>query len=330
MSAPTGHKEGTGQANGSNQTGSTFKRFTTKNILAAILLTVAYLAWVVGLMELRDDHVNMLIVLWLAYFAHPKSRNIFYAFVWVLIYWVVYDSLRVYPNYMVNPVHIVEPYHIEKALFGIMEGGQLLTPNEWFVVHQSEFLDVLSGAFYLSWVPVPFAFMIYLYFVNDKATMLQFSFVFFLANMIAIVVYYLYPAAPPWYVAEYGLEVENFNIPGSPAGLVGFDKYFGVEIFQNMYAKNGNVFAAIPSMHSAFPVLTTFYAIKKKMYKLAFFFFITIVGIWFAAVYTFHHYLIDVLLGGATAVLTLMIAEAMLKWPVTKRLYKKYLRLVKA
>lgn len=310
------------------KTGNRFQRFTTKNVLIAIGLTVGYLAWVAGLMELRDDHISMLVVLWVAYFVHPKSRSIFYAFVWVLIYWVVYDSLRVYPNYMVNPVHIAEPYNIEKALFGIMEAGQLLTPNEWFATRQTTFLDVMSGAFYLSWVPVPFAYMIYLYFVNDKGTMLQFSFAFFLVNMIAIMIYYLYPAAPPWYVDIHGLDVKNFNIPGEAAGLLKFDEFFDVEIFKGMYAKNGNVFAAIPSMHSAFPVLTTYFAIKKKMYKSAVFFFITILGIWFAAVYTYHHYFIDVLLGGLCAVATIFIVEGMLRWSVTQEWYRKYLTLL--
>jgi len=289
-----------------------FQRFTTKNVLLATLLTLLYLGAVVGLMKLRDDHVMLLTVLWIAYFAHAESRKIFYGFVWILLYWLIYDSLRVYPNYMVNPVHIAQPYDLELAWFGIMEGGQLLTPNQYFANNQSTFLDVMSGTFYLSWVPVPFAFALYLYF-RDKGLMLQFTFSFFLVNMLAIAIYYIYPAAPPWYVEMYGLGVEKFNIPGQAAGLLKFDEFVGLDIFKGMYEKNGNVFAAIPSMHSAFPILTTYFALKKKLYPAACFFFLTIIGIWFAAVYTFHHYIVDVLAGGLTAVATILIVEGLLR-----------------
>lgn len=289
-----------------------FQRFTSKNVLILALLTILYLGVVLGLMELRDDHVMLLVVIWVLYFLHPVTRKIFYGFIWILFYWLIYDSLRVYPNYLVNPVHISEPYNLELAWFGIMEGGKLLTPNQYFANHETLFMDVMCGAFYLSWVPVPFAFAFYLYF-KDKGLMLQFTFSFFLVNMIAIVIYYLYPAAPPWYVKMYGLDVQKFNIPGQAAGLLKFDQFVGLDIFKGMYEKNGNVFAAIPSMHSAFPVLTTYFALKKKWYFSTCFFFFTIIGIWLAAVYTYHHYFVDVLAGGLTAVVTILIVEGLLK-----------------
>jgi len=304
-----------------------FDRFTPKNVLVASVLTILYLALVLWKMELRDDHIGLLVVLWLAYFAHPVSRKIFYGFVWILLYWLIYDSLRLHPNYLVNPVHIAEPYYLELAWFGINEGGTVITPNQYFANHQSTFMDVLCGFFYLSWVPVPFAFAVYLFF-KDKGIMLQFTFAFFLVNMLAILIYYLYPAAPPWYVKAYGLEVQQFNIPGSAAGLLKWDEFFGVEVFRGMYEKNGNVFAAIPSMHSAFPLLTTYFALKKKMYVAAAFFFMTILGIWLAAVYTYHHYFIDVLAGGMTAIATILIIESLLKTKARQG-YENYLNLLK-
>ena len=66
-----------------------------------------------------------------------------------------------------------------------------------------------------------------------------------------------------------------------------------------MYTKNANVFAAIPSLHAAFPTILLIYGLKKGLKYAAIPFFVIMIGIWFAAIYTYHHYIIDVLLGAS-------------------------------
>ena len=88
---------------------------------------------------------------------------------------------------------------------------------------------------------------------------------------------------------------------GSTAGLARFDAFWGVHIFQGIYAKNANVFAAMPSLHSAYPVVVLYYSLRNKSGIFNVFFTIIMVGIWFAAVYTSHHYLLDVLAGISVA-----------------------------
>ena len=102
------------------------------------------------------------------------------------------------------------------------------------------------------------------------------------------------------------------NTPGNAAGLLRFDEYFGVSLFSNMYEKNANVFAAIPSLHSAFPVILFYFGLKKKLKYASLLFLIILVGIWFAAVYTFHHYIIDVLIGGLCAIVAIGIFERLM------------------
>lgn len=79
----------------------------------------------------------------------------------------------------------------------------LLTLNEWCALHTRPSLDLLAGAFYISWVPLPMLFAAWLYW-RDRALFLRFSWCFFVVNLIGFAIYYLYPAAPPWYVAENG------------------------------------------------------------------------------------------------------------------------------
>ncbi len=109
----------------------------------------------------------------------------------------------------------------------------------------------------------------------------------------------------------YGADI-NLSIPGNAAQLVRFDHIIGFPIFENMYNKNSNVFAAIPSLHSAYPVILLYYGIKKKYKWLSIIFFIDVLGIWFAAVYSMHHYIIDVLLGGFCAIFAIFAFELVL------------------
>ncbi len=284
-----------------------FKRFTKKSVLVVTVVSLFYLGWLKWWIGLREDHVQLLVVCLIAFFVSDTTRKILYGMMFLLLYWFVYDSLRIYPNYMFNDVHLIEPYELEKAWFGIQTPNGLITPNEYYLANKSTFLDVMTGFFYLSWIPVPMMFSFYLFFKNKKV-LLQFTSSFFLVNVIGISVYYLYPAAPPWYIVEHGF-TENFNIIGNAAGLLSFDEYFGVEIFKGIYNKNGNVFAAIPSMHSAFPVLLFYFGWKLRLKFAMAFFFICIIGIWFSAVYSTHHYIIDVLSGAGAAVTTLILIE---------------------
>lgn len=218
---------------------------------------------------------------------------------------------------MINPIHIKEPYDIEKSLFGIALNNSIITPNEFFKPHINTSLDIVSGLFYVNWVPVPLAFAFYLLF-KDKIYFLRFSYAFVLTNFIGFIIYYLYPAAPPWYVDEYGFEL-NQNIPASPAGLSRFDDYFGIHLFHSLYSKNANVFAAIPSLHAAYPLLVLYYGIKRKMGWMNVLFLIFLLGIWFAAVYSFHHYIIDLFLGGLCAMAAILVFEMwLLKIPKIK------------
>lgn len=281
-----------------------------KETKIALALTAAYLAWVSLVVGFRSDHLAFLAICLGMFFAHPVSRKVILSLGFFLAFWVLYDSLRIYPNYAFNSVHIREPYELEKAWFGFTSGGQMLTPNEFFAQHTHPLADVLSGLFYLCWIPVPLMFAGWLFF-KDKRTLLDFSLAFALTNLFGFILYYAYPAAPPWYVELHGFE-KNFSIPGNEAGLANFDRILGVQLFHGMYAKNANVFAAIPSLHSAYPLVTLYFGIKKKMWTASAVFFVIMVGIWFSAVYSRHHYIIDVVLGALCAVATIVVVEGVI------------------
>ncbi len=80
----------------------------------------------------------------------------------------------------------------------------------------------------------------------------------FFTTFLGFILYVAVPAAPPWYYFKYGENV-NMSAPGEPGGLARFDQLVGFPVYHTMYSQNQNVFAAMPSMHAAFPLALTFY-----------------------------------------------------------------------
>lgn len=279
---------------------------------------------------LRPEHFYMIGLFLLLFFAGKETRKLAVALLPFAIFGASYDWMRVYPNYEVNPIDVQGLYEAEKHLFGIHSGGATLTLNEYFHVHNLPLFDFLSGIFYLCWVPVPMMFGVWLYLRKEKELYLRFAQVFLLVNLIGFAGYYIHPAAPPWYVMQYGFE-PIINTPGNTAGLARFDQFVGMDIFTSMYNRNANVFAAIPSLHSAYMVIPLWYAIQRKSHwPLIALFSVILVGIWFSAVYTAHHYLIDVILGVCCAVLGIIVFEkGLMKTTVFQRFFQRYYRYIK-
>ena len=297
--------------------------FASRDLLITFLLSAAYLLLSALLVGFKTDQVFLVVLFNLLYYASGYTRKFIIGFSVFIVYWILFDYMKAFPNYLFGDVHTGSLHAAEKAVFGIRSGAELLTPNEYFLQHHSSFFDILSGIFYLCWIPVPLAFAAYLFFTNRRL-FLQFSLTFFLVNLVGFVIYYTYPAAPPWYLQEYGL-VAELKTAGSTAGLHRFDDYFGVTVFQSIYAKSSNVFAAMPSLHSAYPLIVVYYGWKKKLGYFNLVFVLVTVGIWFAAVYTSHHYILDVLAGILCAILGIFLFERILKARGFHRFFETYL-----
>lgn len=266
-----------------------------------------------------------LIIIWAILVAVKPTRKFALALTPWLVFACSYDGMRLLPNYEVNPIDTRGIYEAEKSLFGIGTAAGTLIPGEWFNLHNCAFADFMAGFFYLCWVPVPLGFAIYLYLKGKREMYLRFSLAFLFVNLVGFVGYYIHPAAPPWYVIEHGF-TPVLNTPGSVAGLGRFDSLVGAPVFHSIYCNNSNVFAAVPSLHAAYMLVATIYAVISRQNKLCIGIFAFIcMGIWWTAVYSTHHYIIDVLLGILTTIVALLILERLLlraEW--AKRFMARY------
>jgi hypothetical protein len=271
-----------------------------KTIAVTFAVSVAYLLFSWLLVGYKIDQLVLVILFNAAFYASAITRKFITGFSIFIVYWIIYDYMKAFPNYNYATVHIADLYNLEKHLFGIHVNGKLLTPNEYWRYNGNTALDIMCGVFYLCWIPVPMGFAVYL-FVKKRRQFLLFLLTFVLVNFIGFVVYYTFPAAPPWYVEYHGF---NFiaHTPGNTAGLAKFDAYFNINLFKSIYAKGSNVFAAMPSLHSSYPVIVLYYGIKNKLGVVNVVFATVMLGIWFAAVYLSHHYVLDVLAGILSAI----------------------------
>jgi hypothetical protein len=269
--------------------------YTLRHLWMAAAVTAGYLLLSWMLIGFKIEQVYLALFFNTFYFISRTTRKFITGFSIFIIFWIIFDYMKAFPNYHYNTVHIESLYHAEKNLFGITDQGVIVTPNEYWQSHGNTFLDILSGIFYLCWVPVPLAFATYLFFKNREG-FLQFSLSFLLVNLLGFIIYYVYPAAPPWYVQQHGFAFIA-NTPGNTGGLGKFDLFFGTGIFRSLYSKSSNVFAAMPSLHAAYPLIVLYYGIKYRLKWFNIVFATIMFGIWFAAVYSSHHYVLDVLAG---------------------------------
>ena len=297
--------------------------FLKRNVLIAILLSASYLTLSSVLIGFKTDQLFITLLFNLCYFLTHTTRRFIIGFSIFIVFWIIFDFMKAFPNYEFTEVNIQNLYVLEKRFFGIEIEGEIKTLNEYFYANRSVVLNFLTGAFYLSWVPVPMAFAGYLFYKN-KESFLHFSMSFLLVNLLGYVLYYFLPAAPPWYVIKHGYDFIE-GTPGSMAGLKDFDAIIDYPLFQNMYEKSSNVFAAFPSLHSAYPVIVFYHGLKNKVGKFNVVFAILMVGIWFAAVYNYHHYVIDVIGGIITSLLTFWLFDkVLLKTNWFKSFVEKY------
>jgi hypothetical protein len=281
-----------------------------KGVWLVPALSLAYLLFSYLLIGFRSEQLVLVGLCNACYYLSGTTRRFITGFSIFVVFWILYDYMKAFPNYEFRAVDIAPLYATEKRVFGIDYHGQRLTPNEFWLLNGNAWLDVLCGIFYLSWVPIPLAFAGYLFFKN-RPLFFEFSLTFLLVNLLGFVIYYLHPAAPPWYVQQHGFNFQPLTM-GSTAGLARFDSFFGVGLFKSIYAKNSNIFAAMPSLHSAYPVVVLFYAVKNKSGLFNGLFFVVMIGIWFAAVYNSHHYILDVLAGILVAVAGIAMVRLLL------------------
>jgi membrane-associated phospholipid phosphatase len=284
-----------------------FKRAHWFYRIAAPLLSAAYLAGLRALNGLHAEHLIAVVGLCFLAFWSDSTRRWSKVILPVVLYGAVYDSMRYYADLIRSPtIHIREPYEFDQRWFGIREGGRVLTPPEYWQLHTNKVLDFVTGMSYfvLFFVGESIALSLYFFGTGREKRALRFIWIFVVTNFLGFSLYYIYPAAPPWYVSDHGFALD-LSVRASGAGALRFDQLVGLPLMAGFYGKSADVFGAIPSLHVAYPFIAAVYGWPLKRFRwvgVGYFLLIC-----FSAMYLNHHYVLDMMVGVGLSLLAMAI-----------------------
>jgi membrane-associated phospholipid phosphatase len=228
-----------------------------------------------------------------------KTRQLAWLVLPIWIAAVIYANVMPQLTFLRGPVHVADLYDSELYWFGIPGPHGRQTLCEYFHNHHWPVVDVICGLAYLCYIPEVVPFALYLFF-TDRRRLSKLVWIWAIVHVANFVTYLVYPAAPPWYVAKYGLGPADMNAMSDPAGFARFDDLLGTSVVQWFYAHNANVFGAMPSGHCGSAILFALVASgMKRAWALGAAAFA--MAMCFGAVYFGHHYVLDVLAGALYA-----------------------------
>jgi hypothetical protein len=199
-------------------------------------------------------------------------------------------------------VLIVDPLiSFESAIFSFIGDIPTVILQEFFqpVISSPNWYDyvflIFYGIFFWGWAIAGFYFW-----TKDRLLFKQYIYGLVLFSLLSVVVFVLYPTAPPWYASDIGAI-------GPVDRVLWESRFFGNFSFYGLQEVGRNDFAAVPSHHTAW----TFYMALFFVYHLGkkgLIFFIIPFGVAFATWYGAEHYVFDSIIGMLFATVSFIIA----------------------
>lgn len=270
----------------------------------ATALGAGHLAFVVAVGAVRWEHVAADVLL--VSVGWTGARRFLKGGLALWITGVMLDNQRYWLHWR-GPIHTGDLWDLDRALFPATVDGVASPWPAYFAAHPNVILDVLGGLAYATYLVEFFALLLVL-FVRRDWRFERMAWAFFAVNALGCLLYVLYPAAPPWYVIEHGMGAANLASLPSAAGAARFDALLGVTLFTDFYARNPNVFGAMPSLHAAYPIVALWQVWHLgRPWRAASAAYAALIA--FSAIYLSHHYILDVIAGVGVAVVVCVAVD---------------------
>lgn len=190
-------------------------------------------------------------------------------------------------------VHVQELIRADEVLFGGIP--TLMLQSVMFSEAGPRLYDYIFTLTYMAHFALPLGFALLLW-VHNRPEFRLFMTALTVLCFASFLTYLFYPAMPPWMAADQGLIPPVQNVMGRTVSL--FDRGPGLPTFYVFMAPN--MVAAMPSLHAAFPALVYLFALKNFGWK-GNLFLPYALTVWVGIVYTAQHWVIDVTVGMAYA-----------------------------
>jgi membrane-associated phospholipid phosphatase len=268
------------------------------------MLAAGHLVLVVSTGRLRWEHVAADVALVGVAWAGPRTRRFLAGGFPLWLTGMLLDSQSLW-LFLRGPVHTGDLWALERRWFPAPGGTHW---PEWWATRSHPVLDLFCGFSYAAYLYEVFVVALF-FFVKKDPRFERLCWAFLAVNALGVVVYLVYPAAPPWYILQHGPGPANLAALPSPAGTARFDALLGINYFASFYSRNPNVFGAMPSLHAAYPFMVTLYVWSRGWtWRVSAALFAALVA--FSAVYLTHHYILDVLAGLVAALAAYLAVEA--------------------
>lgn len=247
-------------------------------LLAAALLLVRRSIW-------TPD--TLLIITLVIGVIFGKTREFIVRFVPFLGMLIVYDGFRGIADDLNQHVHFWEMIGFDRWL----GGGQIVSSvlQQWWWHGHVTWLEWYFYFLYTLHFLVPLVVGILLWRLRPR---LYWPFVWAVVgiSMAAFVTYIIFPAAPPWLAKEMGYLSE-------PIHRISSDVWWamGVQNFSEVYKNiSPNAVAAVPSLHSAYPLIAAAFVIKVFSWRRVWWIMLYPISMWVGVVYLGEHYVYDI------------------------------------
>jgi membrane-associated phospholipid phosphatase len=279
--------------------------------LAVFSVGTVVLVAVNGLMLTRDVIFLWLIVGLLAVSAADLrgwARGVIFDWLPFFAILFAYDTLRgrVGQNPLFEP-HVLPQIHVDEFLFGGVPSVQL--QERFYDPGILHWYDVAAWAVYLSHFFVTVAIAAVLWRVA-RPMFLRFRAMVLAVTAAAFVTYALFPAVPPWMASADGVIGPVGRVVGGVWDQLGVDHAAAI---WDRGSDLSNEVAAIPSLHTAFPVLILcFFWGAGRWARLACLAYALAMSL--TLVYTGEHYVTDVILGWIYAIAGYLAVSRAYEW----------------
>jgi len=250
-----------------------------------------------------------------------QTRSFLVRFLPLVSLLLLYEVFRGVADDLNGYVHFTEMIDFDRWMF--LGSLPTVVLQQWWWHGQVQWYDFYFYFLYTIHFLMPIILAVILW---KKADRYYWPFVWSIVGLsfAAFVTYIVYPAAPPWMAKELGYI-------GEPLHRVSSDIWaaMGIQNFSEVYSRlPANPVAAVPSLHSAYPLLFSLFvvlAFGKKYWWV----FIYPVSMWIGVVYMGEHYVIDAILGALYAAGAVYAGIKFVNW-YRKELRKHPLRYIRS
>jgi hypothetical protein len=276
----------------------------------AVSLTIcAYIALCGVTHTLKLHHWFLLVVIPVSFIATERGKQFFTDWWPVFGFWFVYDRLRLIQPFLLDRVAVSWPFHLESSLFGWMGGGDVPAHawRAWLASISGNWTGILisdlAQFIYLSHLFV-LPLLLFYYWIggnkrqSDRTSFIRYVRAFTFLHFVGMLIYVILPAAPPWWISLNGFAQPTNELITQTSMNAAMDG----KIVQGMIKSASMWFAAIPSLHGAYPVLLTLLAWRNRNRVMTVVWIVYGILMFATTVILNQHYIIDLFAGALLAV----------------------------